>query len=57
LSTERPAASPPSDTAARSAEPNGSIRAVEQEVHADLGGQIVHVWSDERSTLDLLGPG
>jgi putative polyketide hydroxylase len=26
-------------------------------VHADLGGRIVHVWSDERSTLDLLGTG
>ena len=44
-------------TAARSADPNGSIRAVEQEVHADLGGRIPHVWADERSTLDLLGTG
>ena len=44
-------------TAARSADPNGSIRPVEQEVRADLGGRIAHVWSGERSTLDLLGPG
>jgi 2-polyprenyl-6-methoxyphenol hydroxylase-like FAD-dependent oxidoreductase len=44
-------------TAARSADPNGSIRAPEQEIHADLGGRIAHVWSDGRSTLDLLGTG
>ena len=44
-------------TAARSADPRGSIRAPEQEVHADLGGRIRHVWSGERSTLDLLSPG
>jgi hypothetical protein len=44
-------------TAARSADPNGSIRAAEHAVHADLGGRINHVWSDERSTLDLLGTG
>jgi 2-polyprenyl-6-methoxyphenol hydroxylase-like FAD-dependent oxidoreductase len=43
--------------AARSADPNGSIRAVEQEVRADLGGRIAHVWAGERSTLDLLEPG
>ena len=43
--------------AARSADPRGSIRPPEQEVHADLGGRIRHVWSGERSTLDLLGPG
>jgi hypothetical protein len=41
----------------RSADPSGSRRAPEQEVHADLGGRIPHVWSDERSTLDLLGTG
>jgi putative polyketide hydroxylase len=44
-------------TAARSADPNGSLRAPEQELHADLGGRIPHVWVGERSTLDLLGPG
>ena len=44
-------------TVARSADPNGSIRSPEQAVHADLGGRIPHVWSDERSTLDLLGTG
>ncbi len=44
-------------TAARSADPNGSIRAPEEEVHADLGGRIPHVWSGGRSTLDLLGTG
>jgi putative polyketide hydroxylase len=43
--------------ATRSADPSGSIRAPEQELHADLGGRIPHVWSDERSTLDLLGTG
>ena len=41
----------------RSADPSGSRRPPEQEVHADLGGRIPHVWSDQRSTLDLLGPG
>jgi 2-polyprenyl-6-methoxyphenol hydroxylase-like FAD-dependent oxidoreductase len=44
-------------TAARSADPGGSIRTTEQEVHADLGGRIPHVWSGGRSTLDLLGSG
>jgi 2-polyprenyl-6-methoxyphenol hydroxylase-like FAD-dependent oxidoreductase len=44
-------------TAARSVDPSGSIRAPEQEVHADLGGRIPHVWADEHSTLDLLGTG
>jgi putative polyketide hydroxylase len=44
-------------TAARSADPSGSIRAPEQEVHADLGGRIPHVWAGGRSTLDLLGTG
>jgi hypothetical protein len=41
----------------RSADPFGSRRAAEQEVHADLGGRIPHAWSGERSTLDLLGTG
>jgi putative polyketide hydroxylase len=44
-------------TAARSADPGGSIRAPEQEVRADIGGRIAHVWSGEHSTLDLLGTG
>jgi putative polyketide hydroxylase len=42
---------------ARSADPNGSRRAPEQEVQIDLGGRIPHVWERDRSTLDLLGPG
>jgi putative polyketide hydroxylase len=44
-------------TATRSADPVGSIRPVEQEVRADLGGRVAHVWAGERSTLDLLEPG
>jgi hypothetical protein len=44
-------------TAARSADPRGSIRTVAQEVNADLGGRIRHVWSDGDSTLDLLTTG
>ena len=44
-------------TAARSADPRGSIRDAEREVRADLGGRIAHAWSGERSTLDLLEPG
>ena len=44
-------------TAARSADPNGSRRAAESEVRADLGGRIAHVWDGERSTLDMLEPG
>lgn len=42
---------------ARSADPGGSRRPAEQEVRADLGGRVAHVWSGERSTLDLLEPG
>jgi putative polyketide hydroxylase len=44
-------------TVARSADPGGSRRPAEQEVRADLGGRVAHVWSGERSTLDLLEPG
>jgi putative polyketide hydroxylase len=44
-------------TAARSADPRGSIRPAAQEVRVDLGGRIAHVWAGERSTLDLLGAG
>ena len=36
-------------TAARSADPHGSLRAPEQEVHADLGGRIPHAWSGDRA--------
>jgi putative polyketide hydroxylase len=45
----------------RSADPNGSVRTVDQELYADLGGRIRHLWlpgsSGRTSTLDLLGPG
>ena len=44
-------------TAARSADPNGSLRPAEDEVRADLGGRVAHAWAGERSTLDLLAPG
>ena len=44
-------------TAARSADPDGSLRPPETEVAADLGGRIRHAWSGGRSTLDLLGLG
>ena len=44
--------------AARSADPAGTVRAPEQELHVDLGGRIAHVWERAQvSTLDLLGPG
>ena len=44
--------------AARSADPMGTVRAPEQELHVDLGGRIAHVWERAQvSTLDLLGPG
>ncbi len=46
---------------ARSADPEGSLGAPEEELRADLGGRIAHHWvttPDGRvSTLDLLGPG
>ncbi len=44
----------------RSADPAGSRRRVDEELHADLGGRIPHLWlpqSRATSTLDLLGPG
>jgi 2-polyprenyl-6-methoxyphenol hydroxylase-like FAD-dependent oxidoreductase len=47
--------------AARSADPNGSERAVTDELRADLGGRIAHLWLPGEpgrvSTLDLLGDG
>jgi putative polyketide hydroxylase len=46
---------------ARSADPDGSTRETDDELHIDLGGRIPHVWvrdGDRRvSTLDLLRPG
>jgi putative polyketide hydroxylase len=46
--------------AARSADPNGSVRSVAAELRTDLGGRIAHAWlpgGDGVSTLDLLGDG
>ena len=46
---------------ARSTDPEGSRRAVIDELHVDLGGRITHAWVPSaglrRSTVDLLGPG
>jgi putative polyketide hydroxylase len=46
---------------ARSADPQGSRRDAEQELHVDLGGRLAHVWlpsaGGRSSTLDLPGPG
>jgi hypothetical protein len=44
---------------ARSADPAGSRRRVDEELPADLGGRIRHLWlpGSRTSTLDLLGPG
>ena len=44
-------------TAARSADPGGSIRPVETEVRVDLGGRIAHAWeaSARRSTCSDRG--
>jgi putative polyketide hydroxylase len=46
---------------ARSTDPEGSRRAVIDELHVDLGGRITHAWvpsaGSRRSTVDLLGPG
>jgi putative polyketide hydroxylase len=47
--------------AARSADATGSIRSVGEELRADLGGRIAHLWlpgeAGRTSTLDLLGDG
>jgi putative polyketide hydroxylase len=47
--------------ATRSADETGSVRSVTDELRADLGGRIAHLWlpggSERRSTLDLLGDG
>ena len=44
---------------ARSADPMGARRRVDEELPADLGGRIPHLWlpGSHTSTLDLLGPG
>ncbi len=47
---------------ARSADPRGSTRSAAEELHADLGGRIAHVWLPSAaggriSTLDLLDRG
>jgi hypothetical protein len=42
----------------RSADPTGTTREAGEELQADLGGRLTHVWvRDGVSTLDLLGPG
>jgi putative polyketide hydroxylase len=47
--------------ATRSADPNGSVRGIADELRADLGGRIPHAWLPGEvgtvSTLDLLGDG
>jgi putative polyketide hydroxylase len=46
---------------ARGADPNGSVRGVDEELRVDLGGRIPHTWlpgeAGRVSTLDLLGDG
>jgi 2-polyprenyl-6-methoxyphenol hydroxylase-like FAD-dependent oxidoreductase len=44
---------------ARSTDPDGSRRRVEDELHVDLGGRVRHAWlpGTSTSTLDLLGHG
>jgi putative polyketide hydroxylase len=46
---------------ARSTDPDGSRRRVEDELHVDLGGRLPHAWlpsiGHPVSTLDLLAPG
>jgi 2-polyprenyl-6-methoxyphenol hydroxylase-like FAD-dependent oxidoreductase len=46
---------------ARSADASGSIRSANEELRADLGGRVAHLWlpgeSGRRSTLDLVGDG
>jgi putative polyketide hydroxylase len=47
--------------AARSADPNGTVRGAEEELRVDLGGRLPHLWvstpAGRVSTVDLLGPG
>jgi putative polyketide hydroxylase len=51
----------PLDDAAGAAAAGRAFRHSGEELHADLGGRITHVWTpaagDRASTLDLLGPG
>lgn len=45
---------------ARSLDPFGTRRRADQEIAADLGGRVRHLWLDDAgatSTLDVLGPG
>ena len=46
---------------ARSADPDGSARPADQELHADLGGRVPHAWVETDrgrvSTVDMLGEG
>ena len=46
---------------ARSADPTGSLRSVSEELRADLGGRIAHLWlpgeNGRVSTLDLIADG
>jgi len=45
----------------RSADPNGSVRGTDEELHIDLAGRIPHAWlpgdAGRVSTLDLVGQG
>jgi 2-polyprenyl-6-methoxyphenol hydroxylase-like FAD-dependent oxidoreductase len=47
--------------AARSTDPNGTVREPAAELHVDLGGRIPHLWTDgphgRVSTVDLVTPG
>jgi putative polyketide hydroxylase len=44
--------------AARSADPDGSVRDVDAELRVDLGGRLPHAWIERGvSTVDVLGPG
>jgi hypothetical protein len=44
--------------AARSADPDGSVRDVDAELRVDLGGRLPHVGVERGvSTVDVLGPG
>jgi len=53
--------SPPGAGVVGGAGAPGAFREAGEELHADLGGRITHVWTTARgervSTLDLLGPG
>ena len=48
-------------TTACSSDPNGTVRDAEEELRADLGGRLPHLWvagpAGRVSTIDLLGTG